>query len=300
MRRRLLRLIGLLCCLVPWLAGAAPAADGAGLLALPPLTARVTDLTATLDAAQKAALEEKLAAFEGRKGSQVVVLILPTTQPETIEQFGIRLFDTWKIGRKGVDDGALFIIARDDHKQRIEVGYGLEGALNDATVKRIIDEITAPLFRKGDFPGGIQAGVDAILKVVDGEALPAPAATGSRLADSGGYWNPGNIPEALFFGILIAVVLGGTLLRHLLGNLLGCAVAGGITAGLGWLVVGGLLGIIGGAVIGVVLAVFGLDIVLSGLFSGGGGGGRGGGFGGGGGFSGGGGSGGGGGASGGW
>lgn len=299
MRRLLLRLIVLVCCAWPLLAGALPAADGAGLIAIPPLTARVTDLTATLDAAQKAALEEQLAAFEGRKGAQVVVLILPTTQPETIEQFGIRLFDAWKIGRQGVDDGALLIIARDDHKQRIEVGYGLEGALNDATVKRIIDEITAPLFRKGDLPAGIQAGVDAILKVVDGEALPAPAATGSWLADSGGYWSPGNIPEALFFAILIAVVLGGTLLRHLLGNLLGCAVAGGITAGLGWLVVGGLLGIIGGAVIGVVLAVFGLDIVLSGLL-GGGGGGRGGGFGGGGGFSGGGGSGGGGGASGSW
>lgn len=268
------------------------AADGTGLVAIPPLTARVTDLTATLSAEQKASLEQRLADLEARQGAQVVVLLLPTTGSETIEQFGIRLLEAWKIGRKGVDDGVLLIVARDDRKLRIEVGYGLEGALNDATAKRIIAETITPLFKAGDLPGGVAAGVDAILKVVGGEALPAP----SGLA-GGGTVDLGNIPEFVFFAVLIGIVLGGTLLRHLLGNLLGCGVVGAVTGGIGWLVVGGLAGIIGGALAGIFLAVFGLDLVLSGILSGGRGGG--GGFGGGG-FSGGGGSGGGGGASGSW
>jgi len=256
----------------------------------------VTDQAALLDATQRAALEEKLAALEARKGAQVVVLTLPTTQPETIEQFGIRLFDAWKVGRKGVDDGAMLIVARDDRKLRIEVGYGLEGALNDATAKRIIDEIMAPRFRAGEFAAGIEAGVDAMLKLVDGEQLPEPPARTSRLDGTGGYFSLSDMPEFLFLGLLFGIVVGGTILRHVLGNLLGCAVAGGVTATLGWLVVGGLLGIVGGAVLGIILALFGLDILLSGVAGGGGGGSSGGG----GGFSGGGGSGGGGGASGSW
>ena len=283
-------LLGLLLCLCASLLWAAPAVDG--LVPLPALTARVTDLTGTLAAAPKAALEEKLAAFEARKGAQVVVVLLPTTQPESIEQFGIRLFEAWKIGRKGVDDGVLLIVAKDDRRLRIEVGYGLEGALNDALSKVIITTAVAPKFKSGDFAGGIEGGVDAMLKVIEGEALPAP----SGLA-GGGTVDLGNIPEFVFFAVLIGIVLGGTLLRHLLGNLLGCGVIGALTGGIGWLVVGGLGGIIGGALAGIFLAVFGLDLVLSGILSGGRGGG--GGFGGGG-FSGGGGSGGGGGASGSW
>lgn len=292
------RLGGLLLCLFSVLGWAAPAADAAGLVAIPVLTARVTDLTGTLGADQKAGLEQKLAAFEARKGAQVVVLLLPSTQPETIEQFGIRLFDAWKVGRKGVDDGAMLIVAKDDRRLRIEVGYGLEGALNDATAKRIIAETITPRFKAGDLPGGVEAGVDAILKVVDGEALPAPATKASRasgLADGGGTMSLGDIPEGVFFAVLIAAVIGGSLLRRLFGNLLGSAVVGGLTGGLGWLLVGGLTGIVGGFVVGIFLAFFGLDLVLSGILSGGrGGGGSGGGFGGGGG------SGGGGGASGSW
>jgi len=294
MKSWLARLAWLLLCLLPGLACSAPVATD-GLVALPALSARVTDSTATLDAAQQAALEQKLAAFEARKGAQVVVLILPTTQPESIEQFGIRLFDAWKVGRKGVDDGVLLIVAKDDRKLRIEVGYGLEGALNDATAKRIIAEIITPLFKSGDFSGGIAAGVDAILKVVDGEALPAPVGKTAPLAGSGGFLGLADIPEFLFFGILLLIVVGGSVLRHLFGNLLGCGVAGGISGVLGWLVVGGLAGIVGGALLGVFLAMFGLDILVSGIASGGRGGGSGGG-----GFSGGGGSGGGGGASGSW
>jgi uncharacterized protein len=291
------RLAALLLCFFSVLAWSAPETGAVGQVAIPTLTARVTDLTGTLGADQKASLEHKLAEFEGRKGAQVVVLMLPTTQPESIEQYGIRLFDAWKIGRKGVDDGVMLIVAKDDRRLRIEVGYGLEGALNDATAKRIISETIVPLFKSGDFVGGINAGVDAILKVVDGEQLPEPKAKGSAIADGGGTMSLANMPEAVFFGILIAVVVGGTILRKLLGNFIGSALVGSVTGGIGWLVMGGVAGIVGGALIGILLAFFGLDLVLSGLFSGGRGGGSGG-FGGG--FGGGGGSGGGGGASGSW
>jgi uncharacterized protein len=285
------RLAGLLLCLFSLFAGAAPAADGSGLVAIPSLTARVTDLTGTLNSEQRQALEQQLADFQARKGAQLVVLILPTTQPETIEQFSIRIFEAWKIGRKGVDDGAMLIVAKDDRRLRIEVGYGLEGALNDAIAKRIISETITPLFKAGDFPGGISAGVLAILKIIDGEQLPEP----SSAAGSGAKMNITDIPEGLLIGVLVAIVLGGTVVRHLLGNLVGSGLVGFVTGGLGWLLVGGLVGIVGGALLGIFLAVFGLDIVLSGIFSGGGRGGSGGG-----GFSGGGGSGGGGGASGSW
>ena len=285
------RLAGLLLCLFSLFVGAAPGADSSGLVAIPSLTARVTDLTATLSGDQKAVLEQQLADLEVRKGAQLVVLILPTTQPEAIEQFSIRLFDAWKVGRKGVDDGVMLIVAKDDRRLRIEVGYGLEGALNDATAKRIISETITPFFKNGDFPGGINAGVTAIVKIIDGEQLPEL----SGVAGSGAKMNITDMPEGLLIGVLVAVVLGGTVLRHLLGNLVGCGLVGCLTGGLGWLFVGGMSGIIGGALLGIFLAIFGLDIVLSGIFSGGGRGGSGGG-----GFSGGGGSGGGGGASGSW
>ena len=292
------RLAVLWFCLLGGLAWAAAGSEAAAPVAIPPLTARVTDLTATLSAEQKASLDQRLADLEARQGAQVVVLLLPTTGSETIEQFGIRLFDAWKVGRKGIDDGVLLIVAKDDRRLRIEVGYGLEGALNDATAKRIVAETMTPLFKAGDIPGGVSAGVDAILKVVAGEALPEPAVRDDALTRGGGQWNLTDLPEAVVFGLLFALVVGGTVLRHLFGNLLGSAVAGGVAGGLGWLVVGGVLGIVGGALLGIFLAVFGLDILLSGLFSGGSRGGSGGGSGGG--FSGGGGSGGGGGASGSW
>lgn len=272
--------------------GLAPAMAGE-LQPVPPLKARVTDLTATLSSAQTAALEQKLASFEARKGSQIVVLVLASTQPETIEQFGIRVMDTWKPGRKGVDDGVILLVAKNDRRLRIEVGYGLEGSLNDATAKRIIDETITPRFKAGDLPGGIEAGVDAILAVVDGESLPAPA-------DGGGAANPilsfSQVGENTFlFGIAVLVIVG-TALRYLIGSFLGSLVNGGIAAGVGYLFTGTLSGALIGGVIGFLLALLGLDLIL-GALSGGGGGGSSGSSGG---FSGGGGSGGGGGASGSW
>ena len=142
---------------------------------MPPLSGRVVDQTGTLSSGDIASLTQTLKDFETRKGSQIAVLIVPTTAPETIEQYSIRVAEAWKIGRKKIDDGAILVVAKDDRKLRIEVGYGLEGALTDVTAKRIIDEIITPKFRSGDFAGGISAGVDRIIGVVDGEPLPAPA-----------------------------------------------------------------------------------------------------------------------------
>src|SRR6266436_648769 len=143
-------------------------------VAVPPLSGRVVDTTGTLSSGDIAAQSQRLLDFQKRKGSQIAVLIVPTTAPETIEQYSIRAAEAWKIGRKKIDDGALLVVAKDDRKLRIEVGYGIEGALTDVTSKRIIDEIITPRFRNGDFAGGISAGVNRIIRVVDGEPLPAP------------------------------------------------------------------------------------------------------------------------------
>ncbi|HQT00155.1 MAG: hypothetical protein B7Y26_12725 [Hydrogenophilales bacterium 16-64-46] len=141
---------------------------------VPALLHRVTDLSATLSGEQAAALENRLAAFEAKTGSQIAVLIVPTTQPEDIAQFGIRVADTWKVGRKKVDDGVILIVAKDDRALRIEVGYGLEGAIPDAVAKRVIAETIVPHFQAGDFAGGIDAGVAQLMKLIQGEALPPP------------------------------------------------------------------------------------------------------------------------------
>ena len=198
-------------------------------VAVPKLTQRVTDLTSTLDAGQRQALESKLAAFESRKGSQIAVLILPTTQPETIDQFGIRVVDVWKLGRKGVDDGVLLLIAKDDHKLRIEVGYGLEGALNDATAKRIVSEIIAPYFKRNEFYPGINAGLDAIVKIIDGEVLPPPSAS---------YQGRSDIDLKTTFEVVFLVFfIGNIILRQWLGLLPSGAVVGGVIGALVWFTV---------------------------------------------------------------
>jgi len=202
------------------------------LARVPPLHARVTDLTGSLKPDEIAHLEQKLAAFEARKGSQVAVLIVPTTQPETIEQYSIRVVEQWKLGRKGVDDGALLLVAKDDRALRIEVGYGLEGVLPDAVGKRVVDEVIVPRFRSGDFYGGIDAGVDAIIKVVDREPLPAPQkqwrSTSNLSRDS--------LPSVFVVGILLVFVVGG-ILRTLIGSLPAAGVIGGLAGVIAWLLV---------------------------------------------------------------
>ncbi len=169
-------------------------------VAVPPLRALVTDLTGTLSGDELAALDQRLKAYEAEKGSQIAVLIVPTTQPETIEQYSLRVVEQWKIGRQKIDDGVLFLVAKNDRKMRIEVGYGLEGALPDITAKRIISDIVAPYFKAGDFVGGINLGVDAILASVGGEALPAPG-----MGHTGGASNP--VGGAIVFGALGAYAL---------------------------------------------------------------------------------------------
>lgn len=229
-------------------------------VAIPVLKARVTDLTATLTPDQAAALESKLAAFEQRKGSQLAVLLVPTTQPETVEQYGIRVAEQWKLGRKGVDDGVLLLIAKNDRKLRIEVGRGLEGALPDATAKRIIDEYIVAPFKKSDFNGGVNAGVDRIIKIIDGEPLPASKTKSSGASSSV------NISESLGWGALLVVFLAGTL-RAIFGTFFG-SLAAGTVAGVAAAFFG--LGAVVAGVVGIIVFVF----CLIGLaFFGGGGGG---------------------------
>lgn len=243
--------------------GSVPAAAD---VAVPPLSGRVVDRTMTLSQSEQSALDATLRNFEARKGSQVAVLIVPTTAPETIEQFSIRVAEAWKIGRQKVDDGAILVIAKDDRKLRIEVGYGLEGALTDVTSKRIIDQIITPKFRTGDFAGGITAGTDAILKVIDGEPLPAPAV---RQPNVNFVDQLEQVGPFLLFGVLI----GGGILRRIFGRLFGSLATGGLAAVVVWMIVGTA---VLASVAGVVAFFFTL---ISDAFIGGGGR-RGGGFGG--------------------
>jgi uncharacterized protein len=198
-------------------------------VAVPQLTARVTDLTGTLTKEQTASLEQRLQSFEARKGSQIALLMVPTTAPEAIEQYALRVAERWKIGRKNVDDGAILVVAKNDRALRIEVGYGLEGALNDATASRIIREAIVPRFREGDFYGGINAGVDRMLRVIDGEPLPEPASPAPQVG--------GGFGQSLPILLVLAVVAGG-LLRRMLGRTAGSVAAGGAVGAVAWLLVG--------------------------------------------------------------
>ena len=216
-------------------------------VAVPPLTGRIVDITNTLSSSDIAAQSSRLQDLQRRKGSQVAVLIVPTTAPETIEQFSIRVAEAWKIGRKKIDDGALLVIAKDDHKLRIEVGNGLEGAMTDVTARRIIDETIVPRFKSGDFSGGIAAGLTRMIGVIDGEPLPAPAPEASHAPNNDiliSFLNPFN-PFTLFF--LFAV---GAITRSLLGRLLGSAITGGLMGWFTWYTLGsiGIAGLAGGIV----------------------------------------------------
>ena len=195
-------------------------------VAVPALTGRVVDQTGTLTAEQAASLEQTLQAFEAKKGSQIAVLIVPTTAPESIEQYSIRVAQQWKLGRAKVDDGALLLVAKNDRTLRIEVGYGLEGALTDVTSKRIIDEFITPKFRDGDFAGGIAAGVDRMTRVIDGEPLPArPQRPAVPLESLGQY-----IPI-----ILILMLSIGGVFRAVFGRFFGALATGAGVGLITWL-----------------------------------------------------------------
>ncbi len=180
---------------------------GADLEPIPALTARVTDTTGTLDAGQKQTLESSLASLEQRKGAQLAVLMVPSVKPEEIEQYSIRVVDAWKLGRKNVDDGALLIVAKNDHRVRIEVGRGLEGAIPDAASARIIREYVTPKFRAGDFYGGIVDATDAMTKLIDGESLPPPLAEERRKPGTSDVFN--TITTVLFVAIWLRAMFGG-------------------------------------------------------------------------------------------
>jgi uncharacterized protein len=210
-------------------------AAGAGLLllfaalasadvAVPPYSARIIDLTGTLSGGAVARIEAKLADLETQKGTQIAVLIVPTTQPEEIEQYGIRVAEAWRAGRKNVDDGAILLVAKADRRVRIEVGRGLEGALPDAIANRIIDENITPRFKAGDFDGGIEAGVDKMIAVVDDEPLPPPDKK---------WEHSGNLSNALPL-LLVVVFVASGVLRAVFGRMLGSVATGGLAGMVAW------------------------------------------------------------------
>jgi uncharacterized protein len=213
---------------------------------IPSLTGRVVDLNGALTVEQKRGLEASLEAFETRKGSQIAVLITGTTFPEPIESFAIRVAEAWKIGRTGVDDGIVVVIARSDKAMRIEVGYGLEGAVPDAVAKRLIEEEFIPKFGEGDFYGGLRAGLDRLMRVIDGEPLPAPK------QDTGRGSEPGSI-EAYFVLFMAIVIAVGGLLRALFGRLPAATIVGLGTGLLAWLIVAPM---IVAALVGIVAFIF--------------------------------------------
>lgn len=263
---------------------------------VPELRSPVTDTAGLLSAEQRQQLERSLLAFEQSKGSQLAVLTVPSTQPETIEQYALRVAETWKLGREGIDDGALLVIAKDDRALRIEVGYGLEGVIPDAVAKRVIAEVILPFFKQDDYAGGIQAGTAQLMRLVEGEPLPQPPAV-DRVRDN----DPSTFGDFATTAF-IATFIGGNFLSSLFGRVIGAGLAGGIVGLFSWFIFSSVLGSVGWGV-----GAFVLALLLSGARGGTGGGyygggvgrGSGGGFGGGG-FSGGGGGFGGGGASGRW
>ena len=206
----------------------------AAQIAVPPLKARVTDLTGTLNAQQRSALEQTLAEFEHRKGAQVAVLMVPSTQPETVDQYAVRVEESWKLGRKGIDDGVLLVVAKNDRKLRIEVGYGLEGVLPDAIAKRIIEDDITPRFKQGDFYGGIRAGTDRIMRVIEGEKLPPPRAHAEARGAS---------PDVFqwFMIAFFVAAIGGPVVSRLFGRLPGAGLLGGGFAAFAWVLIGSAL-----------------------------------------------------------
>lgn len=225
---------------MPWRAALWQLCLCTGLLALaplgaqaqvpvPPLRGHVTDQTGTLTAEQHSSLEQTLAAYEARKGTQLAVLLVPTTAPEAIEQYALRVAELWKLGRKKVDDGLVLVVAKNDRAVRIEVGYGLEGAMSDITSNRIISETLVPRLRQGDFYGGIDAAMAQIMRVVDGEPLPAPAPVPAYRRDGFRQYAP--------LLLILALALGG-MLRSVAGRPLGAALTGAVVSVVAWFLIG--------------------------------------------------------------
>lgn len=209
---------------------------------VPPLSAHVTDLTGTLTSAQQMELEQRLVDFESRKGAQLAVLIVPTTAPEAIEQYSIRVVEAWKLGRKGVDDGALLLVAKNDHALRIENGYGLEGVLTDAASNRIIENTMVPLLRQGQYFAAISAGVDQMMGLIDGETLPPPDRSWQGVRPPAAFRNA-------LMPLLIATLVGAGILRAIFGRALGAGLTGAGIGLLGFLITQALFFALGAGVL---------------------------------------------------
>jgi len=230
---------------LPWLAwllwlallGAVPG-YGQTVLPVPALTARVIDQTATLSATDRAALDAKLAAFEQSRGTQIVVLMVPTTQPEAIESYANRVANAWKIGRRDIGDGLLVIVAKDDRRMRIEVAKALEGPIPDLAAVRIIDRQMMPRFRAGDFAGGLDAAIEQLMALVKGENLPIPEPH-ARRAGSAGQMPVDWVGAGLF--LLMGTLMIGSLMRRMFGKVLGPLFAGGVAGGLTFLLTASVL-----------------------------------------------------------
>jgi uncharacterized protein len=246
---------GLLMALLCWLAAVAHAQD---VLPVPPLSARVIDQTATLDDAQRAALEAKLAEFENRAGAQIVVLMVRATAPEDIAAYAQRVADSWKIGRREVGDGVLLVVAKDERKLRIEVAKTLEGAVPDLAARQVIDNALRPAFRQGDYAGGLNAGVDQLMARISGEGLPAPVTRqGAR---------PGVQFEELAIFLFFAVPAVGSLLTRLMGRKLGSLATAGIAGGMGWWLTASVLLAVGAGIATLLLVgLFGVGSALRAL-----------------------------------
>ena len=242
-----------LCLMLLLLLSLASGIAQAELLPVPALKTRVTDLTQTLSQSEQTQLEQKLAAFEQQKGSQIAILMVPSTQPEDIAQYSIRVTDAWKLGRKGVGDGVLVLIAKNDHKMRIEVGRGLEGAIPDLYAKRIITEEMSPRFKQGDFFGGIIAATDKVTGLINGEQLAPP----KKQQDGLHLGGQNTLPIFLFTTIFLTLFFSGVL-----GRFFGAAATGGISGLLTWLIAGTSIGIFWG------IGAFVFALIIPTLFGG--------------------------------
>jgi uncharacterized protein len=244
---------------------------------VPPLSGRVIDQTATLQPAQAAALDAKLAAFEAQSGPQIVLLLVPATAPEDIASYAQRVADSWKIGRRDVGDGVLVVVAKDDRTVRIEVAKALEGAVPDLAARQIIDRAIVPAFRAGDYAGGLNVALDQLMARIKGEGLPAPTPRGGQRSSSSGLPSEQML---IFFFVGVAVV--GGLLSAVFGRALGSVVTAGAAGGVAWWLGAGVLMAVGAGIVTLlVVGVFGIGTVLQlvamGAGRGGGGGGGGGG-----------------------
>jgi len=236
--------ISLLC--LAWLLTPLPARAQPALQGIPPLTARVIDTTGTLSAAQRDALDTKLAAFEKAKGAQIVVLMVPTTQPEDITDYAQRVGDLWKLGRKNVGDGLLLVVAKNDRTVRIATAKSLEGAVPDLAASRVIEQAITPRFRSGDFAGGLDAGTDQLMALIAGEGLPAPAQPRSATAGAGLDWM--QLALLLFFAAPFAARVLGGLAGRKTGAMLTGAALGALA---GWLTSSLVVGVLAAMAAGV-------------------------------------------------